>query len=160
MVAHRIWTSITRDQVLIRFFQVALAKSFGLCEPWFICDKKLCEMRLVFFSASQGFSFFLKPCESESLSVMFDSLWSRGLSSPWSSLGQNTGVGSLSLLQRIFSTQGSNPGLPRCRRILYQLSRKGSPGILEWVAFPFSRGSSQARDRTQISHIAGRFFTS
>ena len=32
--------------------------------------------------------------------------------------------------------------------------------ILEWVAFPFSRGSSQPRDQTQISHIAGRFFTS
>ena len=32
--------------------------------------------------------------------------------------------------------------------------------ILEWVAFPFSRGSSQPRDRTQVSHIAGRFFTS
>ena len=32
--------------------------------------------------------------------------------------------------------------------------------ILEWVAFPFSRGSSQTRDRTQVSHIAGRFITS
>ena len=31
--------------------------------------------------------------------------------------------------------------------------------ILEWVAFPFSRGSSQPRDRTQFSHIAGGFFT-
>ena len=39
-----------------------------------------------------------------------------------------------SLLQGIFPTQGSNPGLPRCRRILYQLSHKGSPRILEWVA--------------------------
>ena len=41
---------------------------------------------------------------------------------PRSSPGQNTGVGSLSLLQGIFPTQGSNPGLPHCRRILYQLS--------------------------------------
>ena len=32
--------------------------------------------------------------------------------------------------------------------------------ILEWVAFPFSRASSQPRDRTQVSHIAGGFFTS
>ena len=53
--------------------------------------------------------------------------------------GQNTGVGSLSLLQGIFPTQGSNPGLPHCRQILYQLSHKGSPRILEWVACPFSR---------------------
>jgi len=47
--------------------------------------------------------------------------------SPWNSPGQNTGVGSLSLLQRIFLTQGSNPGLPHFRRILYQLSHQGSP---------------------------------
>ena len=60
--------------------------------------------------------------------------------SPWNSLSQNTGVGSLSLLQGIFPTQGSNPGLPHCRQILYQLSHKGSPRILEWVTF--SSGSS------------------
>ena len=56
-----------------------------------------------------------------------DSLQPHGLYSPWSSLGQNTGVGSLSLLQGIFPTQRSNPGLPHCRRILYQLSHNGSP---------------------------------
>ena len=32
--------------------------------------------------------------------------------------------------------------------------------ILEWVAVPFSRGSSHSRDQTQVSHTAGRFFTS
>ena len=47
-----------------------------------------------------------------------------GLYSSWNSPGQNTGVGSLSLFQGIFPTQGSNPGLPHCRRILYQLSHK------------------------------------
>ena len=60
----------------------------------------------------------------------------------WNSPGQNTGVGGLSLLLEIFPTQGSNPGLPHCRRILYQLSHKGSPRILEWVTYPFSSGSS------------------
>ena len=74
----------------------------------------------------------MKESESESCSVMSDSLWPHGLYSPWNSPRQNTGVGSLSLLQGIFSTQGSNPGLPCCRRILYQLSHKGSP-VLEWV---------------------------
>ena len=73
---------------------------------------------------------------SESCSVMSDSLQPHGLYSLWSSLGQNTGVGSLSFLQRIFPTQGLNPGLPHCRRILYQLSHKGSPRILEWVTYP------------------------
>ena len=62
---------------------------------------------------------------------------------PWNSLRTNTGVGSLSLLQGVFPTQGSNPGLLCCRQILYQLSHKGSPRILEWVACPFSSGSSQ-----------------
>ena len=45
--------------------------------------------------------------------------------------GQNTGVGSLSLLQGIFSTQESNPSFPHFRQILYQLRHKGSPRILE-----------------------------
>ena len=57
---------------------------------------------------------------------------------PWNCPGQNTGEGSLSLLQRLFPTQGLNPGLPHCRQILYQLSHKGSPRILEWVTYPFS----------------------
>ena len=59
--------------------------------------------------------------ESESRSAVSDSLQPHGLYSPWNSPGQNTGVGSLSLLQRIFPTLGSNPGLPHCRWILYQL---------------------------------------
>ena len=66
---------------------------------------------------------------SESCSVVFDSLWSHGLYSPWSSLGQNTGVGSFSLLQLLFANQGLNPGLPHCRWIFYQLSHKGSPNL-------------------------------
>ena len=59
--------------------------------------------------------------------------------STWNSPGQNTGVGCLSLPQGFFPTQGSNPGLPPCRRILYCLSHQGSPRILQWVAYPFSR---------------------
>ena len=64
---------------------------------------------------------------SESCSVVSNFLQPHGLYSPWSSPGQNTGVGSLSLLEGIFPTQGWNPGLPHCRWILYQLSHKGSP---------------------------------
>ena len=43
--------------------------------------------------------------------------------------------------------------------MLYQLSHKASPRILEWVAYPFSSRSSQPRNRTGVSCIAGRFFT-
>ena len=99
--------------------------------------------------------------ERESCSVISDSFWPHGLYSP----GKNTGVGSCSLLQEIFPTQGSNPGLLHCKRILYQLSHAsaakslqscltlcdpidgsplGSPTpgilqarILEWVAISF-----------------------
>ena len=103
--------------------------------------------------------FIIVQSESESFSVMFDSLWPHGLYSPWNSPGQNTDVGSLSLLQGIFPTQKSNAGPPHCRQILFQLSHKGSPRILELVAYPFSSGSSQPRNRTGVSCIAGGFCT-
>ena len=64
-------------------------------------------------------------------------------------------VAFLSLLQGIFLTQGSNPCLPHYRSIVYQLSHQGSPGILEWVASPFSSGSSLPRNQTGVSCIAG-----
>ena len=67
---------------------------------------------------------------SESHSVVSDSLHPCGLHSPWNSPGQNTGVGSLSLLQGIFSTQESKADFPHGRQILYRLSRKGSPMTL------------------------------
>ena len=62
-----------------------------------------------------------------------ESLRPHGLNSPWDSPGQNTGVGSLSLLQGIFPTQGSNPCLLHCAGVgwggvvLYQLSYQGIP---------------------------------
>ena len=68
--------------------------------------------------------FVLSESESENRSAMSDSLRPHGLYSPWNSPGQNTGVGSHSLLQGIFPTQGSNPGLWHCRQILYQLSHR------------------------------------
>ena len=74
--------------------------------------------------------------------------------------GKDTRVGCRACLQGIFPTQGSNPGLPHCKWILYHLSHQGSPRILEWLAYPFSRGSSWPRNWTGVSHIAGRFFTS
>ena len=101
--------------------------------------------------------------ESESHPVMSNSLRPRGLYSPWNSPGQHTGVGSLSLFQGIFPTQGSNPGVLHCRPIFffffYRLSHKGSPRILECVSYPFSRESSQPRNWTRVSCIAGGFFT-
>ena len=76
-------------------------------------------------------------CESESIScsVMSNSLQPYGLQPtrllcPWDSPGKNTGVSCHSLLQGIFLTEGSNPGLLHCRQILYNLSHQGRPGLL------------------------------
>ena len=82
-----------------------------------------------FFFSSLVFGFHeaLCPSESESHSVVSNSLWPHGLYSPWNSPGQNIGVGSHSLLQGFFPTQGLNPGFPHYRQILYQLSHQGSP---------------------------------
>ena len=93
---------------------------------------------------SEDFSLFsskniVKDYESEVKEVKVaqsDSLWPHGLYSPWIFPGQNTAVGSLSLLQGIFPTQWPNPDLPHRRQILYQLSHKGSPRKLELVAHP------------------------
>ena len=72
--------------------------------------------------------------QSESCSVVSNSLWPHGLYSPWNSPGLNTGMGCLPLLQGIFPTRGWNPGLLLCKQILYQLSHRGNPRVLEWVA--------------------------
>ena len=63
--------------------------------------------------------------------------------SPWNSPGQNTEVGSLSLLQGIFPTQGSNPGPSALRVDSLPAEPQGKPRILEWVAYSFSSGSFQ-----------------
>ena len=86
---------------------------------------------------------------------MSDSLWPHGLYSPWNSPGQNTGGGSLSFLQGIFPAQWS----PTLQAESLPAEPQGSPRILEWVAYPFSRGSSWPRNQTRVSSIAGGFFT-
>ena len=63
---------------------------------------------------------------------MSHSLWPPGQYSPWNSPRKNTGVGSHSLLQGIFPTEGLIPGLLHCRQILYQLSHQGSPSCTAW----------------------------
>ena len=72
--------------------------------------------------------------------------------------GKNTGVGCHALPQGIFPTQGSNPGLPHCRWILYHLP--GKPKNIGVGTNPFARGTSPLRNPTGIFCIAGGFFTS
>ena len=106
-----------------------------------------------FFAGTVGRPIIVKDkVKSKSHKVVSDSLRPHGLCSPWNSPGQNTGVGSRSLLQGIFPNQGSNPGPPQCKQILYQLSHQESPRILEWE-------SSQAGNWTKVSCTGDRFFT-
>ena len=133
--------------------------------------------------------FFVLCLVAQSYPTLFDPM---DCSPPGSSVhedspGKNTRVGCHALLQGIFPTQGSNPGLLHCRRILYCLSHQGSPGkvkvkvsqssptpcdamfytehgilqarILGWVVYPFSSRSSQPRNRTGVSCIVGGVFT-
>ena len=89
----------------------------------------LSNLHTVFHSMESKYSCTNLHCAS--CSAMSDSLWPHGLYSPWNSPGQKTGVGSLSLLQGIFPTQGLNPDLPHCRQIFfYQLSHKGREEFL------------------------------
>ena len=97
----------------------------------------------------EGLGRRLKKSESESHSVVSDSLRPHGLYCRWNSPGQNTGLGCLSLLQGIFPNQGSNPGLLHCRWILYQLSHRGSPSVLEWEA---QEGCIHQSSSVQFSH--------
>ena len=84
--------------------------------------------------------------ESENRSAVSNSLRPHGLSSPWNSPGQNTGVDSLSLPQEIFPTQGSNPGLPNCRWILYHLTYQRSPKVTDTsLEINVVRSSNQIR---------------
>ena len=127
----------THSKILVWFLEKSINKHFFLSKS----------MTLLTFIA-----FTFRRVKWKSLSH----LWL--FATPRNSPGQNTGVG-ISLLQGFLATQGLNPGLPHCRWILYQLSHKGSLSIMEWVAYPFSSGSSQPRKQTRVSCIAGRFFT-
>ena len=73
-------------------------------------------------------------CVCVSRSVMSNSLWPYGLLPTrllcaWDSPDKNSGMDSHSLLQGLFPTQGSNPGLLNCRKILYHQRNQGSPGV-------------------------------
>ena len=94
-------------------------------------------------------SFFRNDSGKWKWKLLCNSLQPHGLYSPWNSPGQNTGMGSRSLLHGIFPTQGSNPGLLHCRWIHYQLSHKGSPREL---IFPTAGSSPSCWLSAQVLH--------
>ena len=119
-------------------------QSFQSSEPWFL-SSNLSELKVVEVEGTQSCPTLCDPVDYTVHGILHARIleW---VACPFS--------------RRIFPTQGSNPGLPHCRQIPYQLSHKGSPRIVEWLAYPCSSGSSQPRNQTRISDIAGGFFTS
>ena len=117
----------------------------GSCKPHINLHMGDLNIIIVFYPVEPGGHFPRRPCceplPEQAQQPVRHSAWAvslvdpklshslqhHELCSPWNSPSQNAGVGSLSLLQGIFSTLGLNPGLPHCRRVLYQQSHKGSP---------------------------------
>ena len=99
-------------------------------------------------------SFRFNCSESESCSVLSNSLRPHELHSPWNSPGQNTGVGSLSLLQGLFRTQESNRNLLHRRQILYQLSYQGSPDKpAVYFVFILDCGTDDVRQKANLNNL-------
>ena len=121
----RVWRPPPQVQILLLPCLLAASLGQDIFTPLSL-NFLTCEMAVIPVPIWYYTSGILQRKESGSCSVMSGSLRPHGLNSPWNSSGQNTGVGSFSLLQDIFPTQGLNSGLLHCRQILYQLSHKGS----------------------------------
>ena len=104
------------------------------------------------------FNYMIRVEETESHSVVSNSLRPHALYSPWNSLGQNTGVGSCSLLQGISPTQGMDPGLPHCRWILYQLSYQGSQDKREKYKYEKEHVQNTLENQREILKYHERLF--
>ena len=101
-----------------------------------------------------------KESESEGHSVVSDSLRPHGQYSPWNSPGQNTGVGNLSLLQGIFPTQGSNPGLTHSLQgDSLPAEPQGKPKNTGVGSLSLLQGIFLTQDQTRVSSIAEGFLT-
>ena len=114
-----------------------------------------CIMCVLVIDSSKNFWSEMKVDFAPSYSILCNP---HGLYSPWNSPVKVVEWVAFPFSRGIFPTQGSNPGLPHTRWILYQLSHQRSPRILEQVSYPFSRESSWPRGQTRVSCIAGTFF--
>ena len=121
------WTWLGSFQLHSMLFPMAVWSSQHSCLPVGLSSN--CPHVNLFDNAPFNLPFCVCVCVSHS--VMSNSLWSHGLQParllcPWDSPGKHTGVGCHFLLQSIFPTQESNPGLLHHRQILYRLSHQGS----------------------------------
>ena len=107
---------------------------------------------------SSFWSFLIHVAESESHSFASNSLWPHRLYSALNSPGQNTGVGSLSLLRGSSQPRDWTQVSWIAGRFFTSWATREAQE-LQWVAYPFSSGSSWVRNQTRVSCIEGRFFT-
>ena len=115
----------SRERITSTFISLAMKQLLPITFCTVLCSAVLCLVVQLYPTSCN-----LMDCSPPGSSVYGDSP------------GKNTRMGCHALLQGIFPTQGWNPGLLHCRWILYHLSHQRSPRILEWVAYPFSKGSS------------------
>ena len=99
-----------------------------------ICGVAQSQTRLKRLSSSKQLKLWGKIEVKKLKSLQSHGLGPVRLLCPWNSPGKNNWVGGHFFLQGIFPTQGWNPGLPHCRRILYQLSHQGSPKSLHHMS--------------------------
>ena len=128
--------------LLILYLWFRKVPSYPSDPPWFLCHSSEEFWKKKNKKKERNYIAIIKDSEKkvkviQSCPTLCDSMYCtvHGI------LQVNTEVGSLSIFQGSFPNQGSNPGLPHCRWIRYQLSHKQSPSILEWVAYLFSSGS-------------------
>ena len=117
----------TNSEVLGLFFFFFFSSSSFLTQrkPKEACPETVQHHQLAFSASGSDVVDSLRP----------RGLWPARLLCPWDSPGKNTGVSCHSLLQGVFPTQGSDPGLLSCRQTLYRLSYKDLFSAREMVTF-------------------------
>ena len=145
---------------ILEWVPISSSRGSSLTMDWTHASCISCTSKGFLNAEPSGKPYLLMLCCSGLSHLVLSPCVPMGCSPPGSSVhgdspGKNTRVGFHALLQGIFPSQGSNPGLLHCRQILHHLSHQGSLWILEWVAYPFSRGSSWPRNQTGVFCIAG-----
>ena len=144
---YKMWMLITPSSLI--FFLMKLGKAFKTPRT-LLHRSKLTYFILFFFNRIEIEIYFAHNLGSKwtfhwILLSVDKNAYQKGSLLLMNSLAQNTGVGSLSLLQGIFPTQGSNPGLLHCRQILYQLSYQGSLLLISNILMPLASVSSSIK---------------
>ena len=144
---------VAKSQTWLSDWTELSTKGFGIAKPYTV----------TIYIALYGYTIIIYVlCCSYSLVSSFGTSWTLTHQAPLSTVIHQAKI--LEWVtwppQWIFPTQGLNPALLLWRQILYHLTHQKRPRLLEWVAYPFSRGTFQPRNWTRVSCIASTLFTS